>query len=642
MKRFRILKVALVLLACLILASGILVKFFLVKIASSEEFKRFAEEKVGEYLQAKVSIGGIRPYRFNQIALENIIIEAPSAQSGSQLVRMDRLLFRYHLSQLWKRQFINPVGVVLRNPSVVIEQDQFPYRYFENFSGGPGGLGIPSLDFKGGEIRYRLPSIGKDIVLTNIEGKISPSEEGKVLVDIRARARGVLEGGVTVQGVVDPLKNSHDLSLELDHVDFTKDIPLPLQAISGKVRWTGKDLFFEGVKASFHGWDAEISGSFENMGGNPKTTLNVQIGKEKPWFATNLVLNLTEQRLAGSFQAMDQPRVDFEGKVRVEGKRFIVDSLTANEVYQAKAEFNLATGNYEVAVEKGTKRITVFSNLRGLDLAIHASLDHLYFLGLDIVTDATLYLHAISSDWERRQFHFKGNLETNYFILNQQPFQDLKGSFDVSPYGVTGVNFTWGGKFQLTGQVVFPLKKPQAKLTLRVANFDLGQVQFFASKPLPKEMGGMLDGKVLIQGDLKKPEVTAAFNIRDGKWGKVDYDRGIIQFRGFPPYFPLEGSKIWRGRSVYFLQGAVDLALDNIVAGVKIETPDSLVVWKGLEVTLHEKEGNVQLQHKGAGKGSEFSPLEVAAIESSVGGQDDQSDESVENKGVVIGPKLKF
>ena len=50
---------------------------------------------------------------------------------------------------------------------------------------------------------------------------------------------------------------------------------------------------------------------------------------------------------------------------------------------------------------------------------------------------------------------------------------------------------------------------------------------------------------------------------------------------------PLRDSKIWKGRTVFFLNGALDLKLDNIFAGVKIQTPDNLVIWKGIEAALH-------------------------------------------------------
>ena len=151
--------------------------FLLGRIARSEDFKRFAEQKVGEYLKARVHIGEIRPSGFNQLSLEKILIETTSPDGGSQLIRADRLLFRYQLNQLWSRKFDTPTAVVLNNPAILIEQDQFPYRYFEGAAAGGGGFSMPSLDFKGGEIRYLLSSLGKEILLKDVQGK--PDGNGK-------------------------------------------------------------------------------------------------------------------------------------------------------------------------------------------------------------------------------------------------------------------------------------------------------------------------------------------------------------------------------------------------------------------------------------------------------------------------------
>lgn len=631
-----------ILTAVLLIAGFFAARSFLTRFAGSDEFKRFAEEKVGEYLKAKVSIGGIKPYLFNQIALENIIIETPAEKGGSQLVRVDRILFRYRLSQLWSRKFDEPAGVVLRNPSIMIEEDQFPYRYFGNTSKGSTGFDIPSLDFKGGEIRYRLPSIGKDILLSGIEGQIRPAVGLTVRVDIRAKASGVLEGDVGVHGMVDPVKKTHDLWLELDRMNFSRDIPLPFQAISGKIHWAGKDLTFENVKALLHGWSTELSGSFKNQDGKPRTELHLRAGKEEPWLQADLFLNLSAQRIAGSVCVAQQAPFDFEGKARIEGNRFITDSLVINGIGRGKGELDLTTGNYEIAVEKGMKRLSVFSNLRGLNLSIHARLDHVRVYGMDLVTQGRLYLHAMPAFWEDRQFRFKGDIETDYFILNQQPFRDLKSSFNAGPGGITDIRCDWGRKFQMTGKIESPFKKPRANLVMRVTDFNLGEVQFFAAKPLPKELGGLLDGKLLIEGDLQKPEITGTFNIRDGKWGKIDYDRGIVTFRGFPPYFPMEGSKIWKGRSVFFLSGAVDLMLDNIFAGVKIETPDSLILWKGLEVTLHGKDGSVQIQRQGPEKQGGFSTLEVGSVTTSDPQTGSPDEERPDEKGFTVGTKVRF
>ncbi|HNX68801.1 MAG TPA: hypothetical protein PKI45_04875 [Candidatus Omnitrophota bacterium] len=629
--------------ALLLVAVVFLANLLLGRIAKSEEFRKFAEQRIGQYLKAKVNIGQIRPHGFNQIALEKIIIETPSAKSASQMIRLESLIFRYDLSQLWTRRFDVPAGVVLKNPTILIEPDQFPYRYFEGGPQTPPGLSMPALDFSGGEIRYLLPKIGKEILLSGLDGKIFPSPDRTVQIDVRAKAAGFLEGKVRIYGQVRPFEHTHDLWLELGAVNFSKDLPIPLREIEGRVRWVGQDLFFEELKTVLYGWQTELSGAFQHQAGLPEMACHLRAGKENLGFKLDFLLNLALEKLEGSFQPMGDRVFPFNGKVRQDGKRFIADSLWVDRDWAGKAELDLTSGNYQLAFEQGRKRFAVHSNLLGMDFAVYFHFDHLKIFSMDIVTQGKMFLHSTSRRWRDRNFMFKGNFETDYFILQKQPFEDLNGAFDVSAFGITGIRSSWGKQFQMTGQMTFPGKKPQGKFLVRVSNFDLGLVQEFASRPLPKALGGFVDGKLVVEGELEKPEVIGTFNIRDGKWGRLSYDRGIIQIRGFPPYLPLKDSKVWKGRTIFYLNGALDLKLDNIFAGVKIETPDHLVIWKGLEAALHEKDRTLEVNRSAIGGWGEFSALEAKADEkAAVVAPDASQDGREDEKTVTVGPRLKF
>ena len=637
------LKIVLFSFALVAVIGSLLFNFLLNRIARSEDFKHFAEQKVGEYLKAKVYIGEIRPYHLNQLALEKILIETPSATGGSQLIRAERLLFRYDLNQLWNRKFDVPAGVVLKNPAILIEQDQFPYRYFESAPRGSSGLSMPSLDFKGGEIRYLLSSLGEEILLTEVEGKIFPSLENKVQVDVRAHVSGIVEGRVHIYGTVNPSKSTHDLWLEVDAMNLAQNIPLPFKELKGKVRWVGNDLFFEDLKGTLYGWYAELSGAFLNHEGQPEVNAHVRVGKGDPWMKLDFELNLSHQTLAGSFQPMEGQVFDFSGKVHQDRKRFVMDSLVLNSEYHGRGELDFASGNYELGFEKGSKRMAIHSNLRGLDFVLNFHLDHVKTFGMDLVTQGKLFLHSMSPRWKDRDLLFKGEFETDYFILDRQPFEDLKGVFELSPLGITGIRCAWGNQFQMTGQVTKPGKNPYLKLLLRVADFDLGNVHQFAAKPLPKALGGRLEGSLSLEGNLSQPEVSGVFNIHDGKWGQLDYDRGIIQLRGFLPYLPLKDSKIWKGRTVFSLTGALDLKLDNIFAGIRIQTPDNLVIWKGIEAALHEKDNSLEVNTSKVGRWGEFSVLDAHSPEPKSGEDEGKpKDGEKEETTVLFGPKLKF
>lgn len=635
------LKIILLLLLAVFVCGGLLLSVWAKQIAGSEEFRRFAEQKVGEFLKAKVHIGEIKPYHFNQIALDKIIIETSSGGKQSQLIRVDRLLFRYRLSQLWTRRFELPAGIVIRNPSVLIDQNQFPYRYFETDKEGGGGVSLPALEFKGGEIRYLLPSIGKEILLTEVDGKISPSTDRRVQVDVRAKASGFLNGRVSIYGTIQPFQNTHDLWLDFGAVKFSRDIPIPFKDLRGKVHWVGPDLFFDDLRTVIYGWNSSLSGAFTNREDQPEVSCHIQVGRERALFKLDFLLNLPQHKLKGTFKAGEGKPVDFDGKVRQEGNRFIMDSFQADPDYRGRGELDFATGNYELFFEGAkTRRLGIHSNLRGLEFVVRFQFDHFRLANLDIVTRGKLFLHPVTMHWGDRNFLFKGAFETDYFILEKQPLDDFQGLFEVSPYGINGIQAGWGGKFKLTGQVPFSGKNRESKFMVRVDDFDLGLVKEFIARPLRKELGGSLDGKVTIQGELMNPQISGTFNIQDGRWGQLNYDHGIIQLRGTPPYFVLQDSKIWKGRTTFYLNGAVDLRLDNIFAGVKIESPDNIVIWKGLEAVVHSKDGSVEVNDSRLGNSDRFSSLEASA-KTETSSKDLGSGEE-EKTTLKFGPKLKF
>ena len=344
---------------------ALLLNFLLGRIARSEDFKHFAEKKVGEFLKAKVHIGEIRPYRFSQLSLEKILIEVPAAKGGSQLIRVDRLLFRYDLTHLWSRQFDAPAGVVLKNPAILIEQGQFPYRYFDGAAGGKAGLSLPSLDFKGGEIRYLLSSLGKEILLQDVEGKFFPAADKKVEIDVRARMSGLIEGRVHIHGTVDPTQNTHDLWLEMEDMDLARDIPLPFKALNGKVHWVDHDLSFEGLRGTLYGWDADISGAFLNREGQPKIGCHLKIGKDSSGHRLDFSLDLPRQNLIGSLGFPAGNALNFSGKVHQDRRRFVMDALSVDPGYRGQGELDFASGNYELIFSKGPKRMAIHSNLQG-------------------------------------------------------------------------------------------------------------------------------------------------------------------------------------------------------------------------------------------------------------------------------------
>jgi hypothetical protein len=84
------------------------------------------------------------------------------------------------------------------------------------------------------------------------------------------------------------------------------------------------------------------------------------------------------------------------------------------------------------------------------------------------------------------------------------------------------------------------------------------------------------------------------------------------------------------------------LKLENIFAGVKIQTPDNLVIWKGIEAVLHNKDNSLELNTKKVGEWGELTALETRSSDPARDTSERETKDGEEDQKVLFGPKLKF
>ena len=139
---------------------------------------------------------------------------------------------------------------------------------------------------------------------------------------------------------------------------------------------------------------------------------------------------------------------------------------------------------------------------------------------------------------------------------------------------------------------------------------------------------------------LENPNLNGAFVVSQGSIGSFKYDRASMNFSGQLPYLILNDSKVWVGKNAFKLSGGLDFKLGNFLEGVKIESSENIVLWRGLELSSSLKEVPVERLRSGAGavarveadyKLTDRSSLRVTA-------EEDQSSKEY----VTAGPKLKF
>lgn len=632
----RALKSIFLIVAVILLGTTLLVYGFVFMASNSDDFKNFAERKVSEYLKAEVKVKKIQPLFFNEVALSGITIKRVSSVETSELIYVERLIFHYDFKNIFSGQFRNPSTMILDRPTITIEENDFPYKYFDEVKVSPAAIIMPAFNLRNGEIRLKLSSLEKEVLLSNVNGKLVAASGKRVAIDIRGNAEGLFTGKVHVHGMISPTEKKHDLWLELDTVQFSRDVPLPVDKISGKMRWINNSLILEDLGGSVHGWDASFSGAFKFEASKPEIILRAEIGGKNPLISFDVHMDMSREKLDGFIKTSGKKPIAFEGNISQVKKLFLINSLNFDGGYIGEGEFNLSSGEYQVSIEKGMERVVVASNLRGLEFSFFLQLNHIKIYGLDLVTQAHINLRSIPSRWQERRFKFMGEFETDYFILAHEPFDDLKGVFEVGMSGIKKIDASWGESFNLGGQITFKNGVPNSKLIATVKDFDLSRVQKMTSKTISKKMEGLLEGKLIIEGELEKPEIIGIFNVKNGRWGKFYYDYGILQFRGYPPYLPLYESKALKGRSTFYLRGALDLSLSNMIYGIRLETPEKMVVWRGWDVVTRAEEHGLALDRSSEQEGIS---LQVKAMDNSKASKDESPQTE---KYMAAGAAIKF
>lgn len=608
-----------------------------VKVAA-DEFKHLAEATVSHFLKANVRIAAIELNFLNQVTLRGLEIDPAEGAPAPYLFEVDKVIFQYHPIQLLTAGFKKPSSIQFNAPTISWQKAEFPYDLFQGSS--QGGAFPSRLEMAKGEARFAVAMWDTEIQLREIQGSYEATAMGQIRVDFRTQVTGLVTGRVRVRGQIDPLRRTHDLTLDLESVRISREWPLPLESLDGQMRLKNGNFFLDAVRTKIHGWQTDLSGSLGNLtAAGPLIQLEGRMGKDSPLAYFDIKADFAAGQLTGKVKLAGQKEFPFQGRLHREGKILFFDSVKGGENYDAKGELNFISGDYWLEIEKETQRIFVTSNLDGMKFRLNVNLHHVPFFGLDLVTSARVRLSPGDAQWEHRNWKFYGSFETDYFILEYAPFEDFRGSFEMTPHGIRNFKSSWGKVFRMDGKTVLGTEGPEAKLTLWVNGFDLKDVRSFAAKPLPKRLEGLLEGRLKVEGPLTRPEVAGNFKIKKGVIGKLEYDQARIQFRGMTPYLPLYDSYLLKGRSSLDLTGAMDLSLPNIFRGIKIQSSDKLILWHGWELSMHQAEQDGEIDRSRI----KFPTLAFGTSKSKRSDTlPGETESSQEDPTFAVGPKFKF
>jgi len=345
-------------------------------------------------------------------------------------------------------------------------------------------------------------------------------------------------------------------------------------------------------------------------------------------------MDLASQKLEGVLEWTGRT-YPFRGNVWREGKKLVLPRIEVPHDYIGRGTLDVRNGDYDFWFERNERRFHLRSNLNQLEFDTEIQLNHASKNHLDWVLLGKARFTALRRERGKPGPRLKGEVRTEYLIIESEPLQDFHGSFEVSPEGIQGIDFEWSGVFHLEGRILFRGGGSRQDLTLQVEGYPLESIREFALRPLPDNLKGTLEGKLKLRGQLDRPEIQGYFTVKDGMIEKLDFDRAVIEFRGFPPQLRLYDSKVFRGRNVLKMTGVIDLRLENLFHGIQIQRSDHLVLWKGMSIYWKEGQSAVEADQP---LGKRLS----MGFEVGGGTPDSKSNDSGEERHAVAGPKLKF
>lgn len=594
------------------------------------DFKGFVQDEAARLLNTDVTLQEVRYAPPFQIVLRGVQV---SAREGSpfSIVRAEKIRFGYGLLNLLRRDFRVPGQVVLESPRIEFQSGRFPFPIVgESFSKSrkvPAQFGI-----RHGEFIYPWGEEGRRLELTQVHFQTRFDPQGRIQIRLNSKLGGVAEGKIEIRGHTDLKLQHYQLKVHFDNVNFLTESGLPLRSLNGRVYVSESLIETEGLSSFFHDWKVEWQGRLKDWQKKPELHLSLlQKSREVP-----LRFDLDADFKGGTLvSSLNLPERSYSasGTIAEEGKTIRFSNLHLPRGYEGEGFFDRRNGNYEIEFHRGERRFKIESNLNRLEFNTHFQLEHASVANLDWVVSGRALLAALPKPSRHAETRFKGTVQTDYMIVDYQPFEEFQGSFEAGSEGIQAIDFNWGGLFHLGGRIFFRGSELQKDLVVGVGGFSLGALQQFAGRPLPENLSGTLAGRLKLQGEFGRPEVLGYFTITDGTLGRLDFDQAIIQFQGFPPYLKLYDSKIMRGRNTLKLTGAIDLSLQNIFHGIRVQSPDHLVILKGMELTL--KSGGTAVQaEKPLGRKVSM------GLEVGTGGE--SQDENRRESHAWVGSKVKF
>ena len=611
---------------------------FLKKRIATSDLKAVTEKRISALLKAPVHVNQISVGLLKHISLSGLEIN----QKGTGrpvLIGINKIVVRYDLFSFLKRNFRIPAEIFLDSPRLTLGAFQDPQNLLDlSFLKSNRGI-LTRFEFEGGQVE--LPWVREDekLRLEDFEGQAVPKKGDRFDVRFKARLSGVASGSLLSYGEINLSEKKYHLELNLDRVAFSDESGIPVRDLKGKVEWENDTLKIRETRFLFRGIPCELSGEVRRaFSDQPAYVFSFSLQEKSMTVRVDAMIDFKTHVIEGAIQTPFE-KYRFLGSVQGKPADFQMTELAINDIYQASGRFDSKNRTYEIKWGREGERYEAAFSMGDFLWILTVKLDHYQFFDFDVVTSAVIRLVPDDGSWREGEHVFQAEMKTDYFIFQYHPLRDFQATAKLSARGIDDLLARWGQVSELRGRLTFEAV-PKTEAVLRIASLELNALAALGIHPLPSSLEGTFEGQLEIKGPLENPSLNGAFAVSKGSIGSFKYDQASMNFSGRLPYLILNDSKVWVGKNAFKLSGGLDFRLGNFFEGIKIESSENIVLWRGLELSSSLKEVPVEQLRSGAGavarveadyKLTDRSSLRVTA-------EEDQSNKEY----VAAGPKLKF
>ncbi len=602
----------------------------------TSDLKKVTEGRISAFLKVPVKVDQITVGLLKHISLSGLKIER-TRKGFPLLIGVKKIVIRYDLLSLIKRNFRIPTEIFLDTPRLTLQAFQSPDTIFDtNILKSEHGI-LTRFEFEDGEIQ--MPWFGSEATfsLVGIEGKAIPKKGDLFDVRFKANLAGGFKGAVLAYGEVNPETKMYHLELSLSDISATKDSQIPLSDLKGIVEFEHDTVRIRNMSFLFRGIPCEMSGEVQHIfSPKPVFHLSLKIKEGTIPIHSQMDANFETGTVSGFIEYAAE-KYQFAGILEGLPMNFKIPAFKLNSTYDGSAQFDSQKNMYWLELIYKHQRFRLNFSFKGLTSKLQFKLDHFDLFGFDLVSFVSINLKPFEEEWQKGNHVFEAQIQTEYLIFHFQPLRDFKGTAHLSLRGIHDLSANWGSVSRVNGEIRFG-QVPQANLNLIVGPVNLEEFDYLGNHRLPSSLTGRLEGRLNAQGPLSRLYLNGMLTIADGKVGSLKYDTAEINFSGYLPYLALKDSKVLKGKNTFGLKGGFNFALQNFMKGVQVDNSEHIVVWRGLEMSSELEDANAVRkgtntlgQIQAEYQFSDRTSLHVKA-------EKDQS----QTEYVGVGPKLKF